>query len=381
VKIIVIGGGIGGLTTGVALQQRGFEVRIYESAPQLEPVGKGIWVPTNAMLVLDRLGLGDQVAARGIPLDRVEIHDRRHGVLQAVDMQRICQQFGRTTVSIRRSVLQFVLAAAIPEETIHLGKRCVGVAQDGQRVVAQFADGSEAAGDIVIGADGIRSVVRRAVAPDAALRYTGQTCYLGIAHVRLPSALARTVQEVWGGAARIGFSAVDAERVYWFAPITAAAGGVGRADSSVVDALASRYANFPEPIPEIIQHTPEDDVLRVDLHDLRPLKHWWNGRIALVGDAAHAMTPNLGQGGAQAIEDAYVIAESLAQAKTPQEAFANYVRVRQAKAQRIARTAWWLGQLAHLEARWARTLRNWAFGATPERIKRRQLADIYSLSY
>jgi 2-polyprenyl-6-methoxyphenol hydroxylase-like FAD-dependent oxidoreductase len=382
-KILVIGGGIGGLTTTIALRQRGFDAHVYEAAPELAPVGKGIWVPTNAMLVLDRLGLGDRVAARGIPLQRIELHDRWNGLLQAADMQRIRQQFGRTTVSIHRAALQEALAAAIPAESIHLGKRCVRVHQDGQRVVAHFADGSEATGDILIGADGIRSAVRSAVAPDAALRHAGQTCYLGIAHLRLPPALARTVREVWGGALRFGFSAVEPERVYWFAPMTAAAGAADPLGSTgtVVDALAERYADFLDPIPGIIRHTPEDEVLRVDLHDLQPLKRWWQGRIALVGDAAHAMTPNLGQGGAQAIEDAYVIADSLAQAPTPQEAFAAYARVRRARAQRIARTAWWFGKLAHLEAGWARALRNWALLATPARIQRRQLTDLYSLRY
>ena len=113
-NITIIGGGIGGLSTAVVLQQRGFDAHVYEAAAALEPAGKGIWVPTNAMLVLDRLVLGDAVAARGIVLESAEGRDKDDGLLQTLDMARVRRRLGRSTVSILRTDLQAVLAGALP---------------------------------------------------------------------------------------------------------------------------------------------------------------------------------------------------------------------------------------------------------------------------
>ncbi len=377
-NISVIGGGIGGLATAVALQRRGLDVHVYESAAELGPVGKGIWVPTNAMLVLDRLGLGDAVAARGVALERIEVRDKDGGVLQAIDLRDVHARFGRTTVSILRADLQAVLVGALRAGTLHLGKRCIKIDSNDSGAVASFDDGTHAKGDVIVGADGVRSAVREAVSPNTPLRYSGQTCYLGVANVRLPPDLERTVWEVWGGAHRFGFSSVAEDRVYWFAPATAPAGGRELPD---VLELSNRYADFPAPVPAIIRHTPPQDILRVDLHDFAPITRWSEGRVVLVGDAAHAMTPNLGQGGAQAIEDAYVLAEALAHEKSVEAAFAAYARVRQPKATRLVNTAWWLGRLAHVEALWLRGLRNTALRLTPDRVNRRQAYGLYRLNY
>ncbi|MCB0008377.1 MAG: FAD-dependent monooxygenase, partial [Anaerolineales bacterium] len=164
-KIMIVGGGIGGLTTAVALRQAGFAPLVYEAAPSLEPVGKGIWLPTNAMLVLERLGLAEALVALGIELTAIEVHDRATGRLQAIDLAAVKAHFGRTTTSILRADLQATLAAALPAESIQLGKRCVAVQQAEAGVTVTFADGSTAAADLLIGADGLRSVVRDQVAP------------------------------------------------------------------------------------------------------------------------------------------------------------------------------------------------------------------------
>ena len=377
-NISVIGGGIGGLATAVALQRRGFDAHVYESAAELGAVGKGIWVPTNAMLVLDRLGLGDAVAARGVALERIEVRDKNGGVLQVIDLEDVYTRFGRTTVSILRAELQAVLVGALRAGTLHLGKRCTKVHHSDSGAVASFNDGTHAESDVLVGADGIRSVAREAVYPDTPLRYSGQTCYLGVANMRLPPALERTVWEVWGGTHRFGFSSVAQDRVYWFAPATAPAGG--REPPDVLE-LGNRHADFPAPVPNIIRHTPAQDIIRVDLHDFAPITRWSRGRVVLVGDAAHAMTPNLGQGGAQAIEDAYVLAEALAQEKSVEAAFAAYARVRRPKATRLVNTAWWLGRLAHVEAPWLRELRNTTLRLTPDRVNRRQAYALYRLNY
>ena len=336
------------------------------------------------MLVLDRLRLGDAVAARGVALERLEIRDKNGRVLQAIDLGRVRARFGRTTVSILRADLQAVLAGALRSGTLHLGKRCTGVRTGEHEAVALFEDGSEAAGDVLIGADGLRSVVREAVVPGVRLRYAGQTCYLGVADLELPPGLARTVWEVWGGAHRFGFSAVAEDRVYWFAPVTALEGNPVTANSASDRGKAllhNAYNSFPSPIPNIIRHTAAENIIRVNLYDFAPIKRWSRGRVVLVGDAAHAMTPNLGQGGAQATEDAFVLADALEQEATVEAAFSTYTRLRQPKAARIVHTAWWLGKVAHLEAPWLRGARNLALRSTPARVGQERAEALYKLNH
>jgi 2-polyprenyl-6-methoxyphenol hydroxylase-like FAD-dependent oxidoreductase len=379
-RVVIIGAGIAGLTTAVALQGRGIEAQVYESASELHLVGKGIWVPTNAMLVLDRLALGDAVAKHGIALSRAEGRVKDGGVLQSIDLDDIQKRFGRTTVSILRADLQTVLANALREGSLHLGKHCVGVSELSDGAVVAFDDGTTAEADVVIGADGIHSVMRKAVAENVTLRYAGQTCYLGISQLQLPTNLARTSWEVCGGAKRFGFSPVTEELVYWFAPITASEASPLLAGDLTVP-LQETYSDFPDPILRIIQHTPPAEIIRVDLYDFPPIERWHRGRVVLAGDAAHAMTPNLGQGGAQAIEDAYVLAAALTEEDTIAAAFQVYQRLRQPKARRIVNLSRRFGQLAHVEAPWAMRLRNVVLRSIPPGISRRQTETLYELNY
>ncbi len=372
-RVLIIGGGIAGLTAAIALRRKGLEAHIYETAPALQPVGKGIWVPTNAMQALDRLGLAGAVAAAGCPVEHIELRTLAGVTLLRVDVRKFQAKYGHLTISIHRADLVEELARALPVDALHLGKRFTGFTEGPAGVVARFDDGSEAAGDVLLGADGIRSVVREQFSGPVPLRYSGQTCYRGVADMILSPELARTCWEVWGGPARMGFSAIGAGQVYWFAPVSAPAGSPLPAGTALAGELAARYEGFPAPIPDIIRHTPVDEIIRTDLYDIPPLPRWWQGRVALLGDAAHAMTPNLGQGGAQAIEDAFFLAEKLAAHARPESAFEEYQRVRKPRVDWVARTARRLGRVAHFRSRPARWLRDIALRLTPDWVNDRQM--------
>jgi len=373
---VIIGGGIGGLTAAVALRRKGWDAHVYEAAPALRPVGKGIWVPTNAMQVFDRLGLAAAVAAAGWALERIQVGTTAGTTLMDFDLSRAVAKYGHSTVSIHRAALVDVLAGALPPDALHLGRQCVGFEQNAGGVTARFGRDEQVRGDVLIGADGIHSAVREQLFPGVKLRYSGQTCYRGIAPMELPAGLARTCREVWGGKSRFGFSAVGPQQVYWFAPVTAPAGL-----EETVGPLSDLYAHFPEPIPEIVRRTPGAEIIRTDLYDFPPLDRWWQGKATLLGDAAHAMTPNLGQGGAQAIEDAYVLAEQLAAHKDVAAAFDAYERLRLPKVRWVAKTAWRIGRLAHVANPWLRRLRDLAMKATPSSMNERQFDGIYALKY
>ena len=367
--LLIIGGGIGGLSAAIALRQRGFDAHVYEAAATLAPVGKGITVPLNALLVLDRMGVGANVAASGVAIEHASVHDLDSGLLQHLDLSGVHRRWNRGSIALQRSALQEVLLAALPAEVVHLGKRLAEIVQDGDTVTARFADGTSATGCVLVGADGVHSAVRGTVAPDARLRDAHQTCYLGLAPFRLPDALRHTAREVWGGAARFGFAPVAPDLVYWFAPLSTDHHAVpGSADD-----LRARYASFPDPIPALIAATPFSALTRTELRDLLPLPRWSQGRVVLLGDAAHAMTPNLGQGGAQSIEDAEALADALAAHPHVHAAFAHYERARRARVQRITATSFVLGRLAHTRSPWLRAVRNGLLRATPDWVNRRQL--------
>lgn len=369
-RIAVVGGGIGGLTCAVALQQRGFEVGVYEAAPKLEMVGAGIWLPPNALLVMERLGLSEELEAAGLSLDRIEVRDGSRTV-SAIDLMAVKEAIGHTTVSIHRAELQRVLASHVDE--LHLGKKCAGV----EGTTVRFEDGTEIEADVVIGADGIRSAVRQSLFPDVPLRFSGQTCYRGIAPLTLPDGLQTVCRETWGGTHRFGFSAIGEGEVYWFAPVATEPGGV--ADAADLEALRAAFGQFVDPIPAIVEATPDEAIQRLDLFDFEPLPRWHVGSVGLIGDAAHATTPNLGQGGAQAIESALCVATCLADEADAVAAFAKYETIRRPKTKMITERSFRWGQVAHLQHPVMRFTRNLALRTTPDAFTRRQLERVYSI--
>jgi 2-polyprenyl-6-methoxyphenol hydroxylase-like FAD-dependent oxidoreductase len=378
-RVLIIGGGIGGVTTALALARKGIDAQIYEATPELKPVGKGIWVPANALQVLQRLGLSEPVARAGWRLERIQLRTIK-GLLQDYDLQKAQERFGHTNISIRRADLLRVLAEPLPKDVLHLGKRFTGFQQDTGGVTARFDDGTEVRGEVLVGADGIRSLVREQLFPGVPLRYSGQTCYRGVGDMELPADLTRTCWEVWGGDYRFGFSAIGQRQAYWFAPVTAPANSP-MPEGSLSAWLSRQYAHFPGPIPDILRNTPDSEIIRTDLHDFAPISSWWQGRVVLIGDAAHAMTPNLGQGGAQAIEDGYALAEKLASAARPEEAFEQFQMLRMPKVRWIVKTAWRFGRMAHLRNRFLQGLRNFVLRWTPQKLNDRLMIKVGTLNF
>ncbi|MDQ2998040.1 MAG: FAD-dependent monooxygenase [Chloroflexota bacterium] len=377
---IIIGGGIGGLTAAIALQRRGIAAHVYEAAPELHTVGAGIWVPVNALQVLERLGVAHALRHAGAMLERAELLDYRGDVLQTVDLRAIEQRYGFATIAIHRARLHQALVAQLAEGTLHLGKACRQIDQDAQAARVQFADGSTAQGNVILAADGVRSVVRRQLFPEAQLRYSGQSSYRAIVRAPLPPELEKGGQEIWGRGCRFGFSSINGGDVYWYATLDSPPGVKESAEQAKAQ-LQQLFAPFPAPVSALIAAAEAQQLIRTDMYDLRPMLAWHHGRVALLGDAAHATTPNLGQGGAQAIEDAWVLAESLAHHAAPADAFAAYQRVRQTKATMIVNRSWQVGKLAHLKNPLGRALRNALMRGVPSSVGQKQSDALYTLNY
>jgi 2-polyprenyl-6-methoxyphenol hydroxylase-like FAD-dependent oxidoreductase len=380
-RVVIVGGGIGGLALAIALRQRGIEAPVYEAAPELRAVGAGIWVPPNAMQVLGRLGLAEAVLREGARLERVELRDHRSGVLQSADMGEAARRFGYPTVAIHRGRLQRMLLDHLPADAVHVGRECSEVVAGDGGAVLRFADGSEVEAEVVVGADGAHSRVREAVAPGTRLRYSGQSSYRAVAPFRLPEGFAGVGWEVWGPGRRFGFSAIGHGEVYWYATLDAHPGERDASPSETGRRLDAMAAPFPAPVPVLVAATDPERMVRTDMYDLAAIPAWHRGRIVLLGDAAHATTPNLGQGGAQAVEDAYVLAEQLAAHSRPEDAFSAFQRIRERKARMVVDTSRRLGRAAHLRTPIARALRNALLRRTPTAVAHRQMEALYTLNY
>ena len=377
-EALIIGGGIGGLTLAIALQQRGIRAAVYEAAPLMRPVGAGILLPPNAMRIFRQLGLADRLRDAGVVPAATEIRDARAGVLQRIDTRLFAERYGEPMVAIHRGRLHAILADALDPAQLHLGKRCSTIHDDSDGIRVRFSDESEAYGNILIGADGLRSIVRRQLFPDAALRYSGQSSFRAIAPVSLPDDLRQTGWEVWGAGCRFGFTAIAPNQVYWYATMDATEKTL-RADESGLAQLHQLFAGFPPTVGDLIAATPAEAIIATDIHDLQPLATWHRGRIGLLGDAAHATTPNLGQGGAQAVEDAAVLAACLAaNPSDPQQAFGRYEAQRYAQATMVVERSRSMGRMAHMRNPLARTLRNGLVRLIPYSITERQYDVLFS---
>jgi 2-polyprenyl-6-methoxyphenol hydroxylase-like FAD-dependent oxidoreductase len=380
VDVAVIGGGIGGLAAAIALRRVGVDAHVYESAPSLRAAGAGLLLSPNAMQLLGRLGVADAVAAAGVRVEGGELHDARSGLLQRVDFSDAVSRYGAPTVAIHRQRLHAILAAALPPDRLHLAAACVGVETADGRARIRFADGGLVDAGLAVGADGLRSTTRTHVAPAARLRYSGQTSWRGVADFAPPAGGAVASREIWDAGRRFGYAPVAPGETYWFATLDAPAGETDPPLGAPAR-LARTFAAFPAPVGALVAATDAERVVRTDIHDVEPFRGWSRGRVVLLGDAAHATTPNLGQGAAQAIEDAWVLADRVAALGVGDAALRAYEAVREPRARHVILRSRQLGRVAHAAHPLARALRNAALRWTPASAARREMDRTYRIPF
>ncbi|MFW6050055.1 MAG: FAD-dependent monooxygenase [Myxococcota bacterium] len=365
-RIVIVGGGIGGLGAGVALRRAGHDVCVLERAPELLPLGAGLTIQPNALRALEQLGLADAVRARGRGFSG-QIRHFRGRVLMDASAERLVRMAGELPVGVHRADLQDLLFEAVGAENVRLGAAVEGFEEGDGRIAARLAGGGEEPADVLVGADGIRSAVRSQLLGDGAPRYAGYTCWRGVCEAGEALLEGYPGGETWGPGCRFGVVPIGSGRVYWFAVANAPEGGTDPDGGKA--AVQARFAEFHAPIPALVDATPADAIFRADIHDRPPVPRWGAGRVTLLGDAAHAMTPNLGQGACQALEDALVLARCLdAEPGDPAAALRAYEGRRIPRANRFVREAWRLGRLGQLEGPVARGLRDLALRLQPPSI-------------
>ena len=314
-RIAIVGGGIGGLTAALALRARGLDASVFEQAEVVREIGAGVSIHPNAARLLKRIGLDDQLRKIGSPINGITLRSSKGEAITTPEgpaTPTFSQQTGQG-YNVHRADFLNLLFAALPNGTVKLGHRCVQLKEDSDGVRLSFANGAAAKADVVIGADGIRSVVQRQIGLESRPSSEGIMAYRGLIPAqRLAWAGDLRDPALWIGSGRsfllypvaggrlinmVAFVPTDTEaEESWSAP-------------GDLKALAAEYAGWDKPVEDTINSL--DETFRWGIYDRAPLPHWSTGRVTLMGDAAHPMVPHVGQGAGQSIEDAITLAVAL----------------------------------------------------------------------
>lgn len=355
---LVAGAGLAGLALAGALQRAGREVLVLEERPVVTGGDGGIGLWPNALAALDDLGLGAAVRRAGHESAGGTLLSASGRVLRQVDDERLRSALGEPPLAIRRGALVDLLHQQLAPGAVRTGTAVVSHTHAPAGVAVRLSDGSTVEGCVLVGADGYRSRVARALGP-LPERYAGYPAWRGTAPVGgLP------VTQVWGDRQLFGTVPLDDRTTYWFAARPEPPGG-----TAGLAHLREHFAGWPEPVGRLLDASSEEAVSRVDVMDRALPRHWAQGRVVLVGDAAHPMRPHLAQGGCQALVDAAVLARLLDR-HDPATAFATFEALRRSTVERVVRAS----RLAGLVA--GRRGLQRLVSLPPESLLLRRLADV-----
>ena len=368
-KVAIIGGGIGGLAAAVALRRVGIESIVLEQVTEIREVGAGLSIWPNAVNAIRELGLEAAVKGFASAVEYSLARTRSGRLIARTDLSRFSRQAGAPCLCLHRALLQKLLLDALPPASVITGAHCSGfddstaILESGERIKA----------DVLVGADGLSSVIREGLHGKEAPRYAGYTCWRGIRpdYGVLPD---KGVLLVIGGGSQFGVWPCGPGQLYWFLTKNAPAG----TRQSKAEVLAA-CRDWAAPVSEVIEGTPADAILQNDIMDRPPLPSWGRGSVTLLGDAAHASTPNLGQGACQALEDAVTLAHCLSGTSAIEPALRQYERLRIPRASRIVHDSWQAGKVLQLDSpalEWFRNslMGSWLGGRLEVRALQRVLA-------
>ena len=366
--ISIIGGGIGGLTLGNVLKQQNIDFKIYESAPEIKPVGAGIAMAGNAMQIFDKLGLKEKIENAGTKMHALIITDLNLKTISKTDVLKLESKYKVCNVAIHRADLQRILSEDISEHIV-LNKRLSKIEKK-ENYHLTFEDRTEVESEIVFGADGVKSLIRNQILKSGEIRNAKQKCWRGIINTEIPKKYSHNAYEIWGKGKRFGFVKIRENTLYWYALVNK------KFYSENIDLLET-FREFHPYILEMISKTSKENIILNDIIDLKPMNNWSAENLCLIGDSAHATTPNMGQGGCQAIEDAYVIGKLLETEKDWNQVFSQFEKIRKEKVHHIVNTSWTIGKIAQWEN--FTGLRNFVFRMIPESVNQKQMEKILKL--
>lgn len=311
-EIAIIGAGMGGLTTGIALKKFGHRVTIYEQAEQILPVGAAISLWSNGVKCLNYLGLTEQVAKLGGQMNDLAYIDGLNGeVMTQFSLAPLIEEVGQRPYPVSRAELQNMLMDAFGRQDIQLGKKMVSIEDKGQHVEIGFQDGSTVSAALLIGADGTHSMTRQYVlGKQVERRYAGYVNWNGLVEISEDLAPAQQWTTFVGEGKRASLMPVAEHRFYFFFDVPLPA-GLENQHSEYKILLKQYFSGWCSQVQCLIDSIDEQKTNRVEIHDIEPFNQFYKGRVVILGDAAHSTTPDIGQGGCQAMEDAVYLARAL----------------------------------------------------------------------
>jgi 2-polyprenyl-6-methoxyphenol hydroxylase-like FAD-dependent oxidoreductase len=362
-RAVIVGAGTGGLAAAVALRRVGLETLTLERAVNIREAGAGLAIWSNAVNALRELGVEAKAMSQASVIERSLSQDLAGRPIAVNDFSEISRTAGAVCICVHRAVLQRILLEQLPPEAVRTGARCVGFEDS----TAMLEDGERIEGDILVGADGIHSAIRERLHGTAPPRYAGYTCWRGLWRGEgvLPEG---TALLAIGAGTQIGLWPCGVGHFYWFVSKNAPVGTAQtRPDAA---ALCGQGGT---PIREIVDSTPEDAIVQNDVFDRPPLAWWGRGRVTLLGDAAHATTPNLGQGACQALEDAVVLADCIRHIRPVEAALREYERRRIRRTAAVVRDSRQSGRMLQLNQPAMEAVRNWFMGTAAGRHRARRM--------
>lgn len=376
-KIAIIGGGIGGLCAAVTLQKQGFSVQVYEASPTFQPVGAGIGIGSNALQALMEIGVGEEIFANGHALHQQVFLDTYGNTLNTIDLTVLKELYGQENITIHRADLHNIFLKALKPDTLHFNKKYISVEQNDNHVTVYFEDGTTVTADMLIAADGIHSSIRQQLLPGSVTRYAGYTCWRGITenNGRVDE---YTSSEYWATQGRFGMAPMKNGLIYWFACINTTAKNP-QFQKITAPEIADIFDHLPKVVHNIITTTPLERILHHDLSDIKPLRQFVFGRVVLLGDAAHATTPNMGQGAGQAIEDAIVLGNGFKQFEHVDKVLVFYEEKRVARTAKVIRLSRQIGEIAQIQSRPIASVRDFLFPFIPSKLLMRQLKFLFDV--
>ncbi|MFD7733595.1 FAD-dependent monooxygenase [Kitasatospora phosalacinea] len=347
-KAIVVGAGIGGLTAAAALRRVGLDVEVYERARELRPAGSAISLMTNAVLALRTLDIDLRLEQQAEILEELHFLTTKGRPIRTLRFKEVCARLGAPSFGITRTLLQQLLLKEIGDCPVHLGAAATGYEPDGDGVKVTFADGRQARGDVLIGADGFHSAVRRQLLGPEQPRETGSVCWVATPEFSHPRITKQYGAHYWGRGKRFGIANIGGGEVYWWGTknMPAERARDWRGDKAEIERA---YAGWADEVRAAVRATPFEQITAFPARDRAFSERWGEGPVTLLGDAAHPMMTSLGQGACMAVEDAVVLAHHLAAAADPHQALRGYERERLPRTRKIVEGAHALNLLEQSE--------------------------------
>lgn len=367
----IIGGGIAGLSTAIALKKNGINAMVFEAAADFKPVGAGLILAPNAIAAYDYIGISEKIITAGNPLGQLSILNQKGRDISTSNVKTIDPE--ATYLSIHRADLHKVLIEQMDESQVVLGCRSYNIETGPNGYTIKFENGRIHSTKYLIVAEGIHSKIRKIIFPDVKERYAGYACWRGVTDNSQMQI--KRASETWGSKGRFGIVPLENNQIYWFAVVNTTQNNPIYSNYTQSQILEI-FKDYHAPIGSIISNTPNDSIIWNDISDLVPTHQFAHENIVFVGDAIHATTPNLGQGACQAIEDAAILAKCIADEAIVKNAFKKFEEKRVPRTNFIVNQSWKIGKIAQNGNNLVASLRNGLLAIIPERVLIKQLKKV-----